>query len=102
MPNMKKVNIEEVVEEECSHLGTKQKEESKASMLQHSKLFDRTLRKYPGEPMHIEFEKDAVPVYKRHCPIPRLHLKNFKKELEYLVSIGVLSPVRDTEWGLPT
>ena len=25
-----------------------------------------------------------------------------KKELDHLVNIGVLSPVRDTEWGLPT
>ena len=71
-------------------------------MLKHTKLFDGTLGKYPGEPMHIELEKGAVPVYKRHYPIPRIHLETFKKELDHLVAIGVLSPARDTEWGLPT
>ena len=101
MPNIK-TDTEEVVEEECSHLEAKQKEGLKALMLKHSKLFDGTLGKYPGEPIHIELEKDAVPVYKRQYPIPRVHLETFKKELDHLVSIGVLSLVRDTEWGLPT
>ncbi len=30
-----------------------------------------------------------------------VHMATFKKELEHLVELGVLSPVRDTEWGLP-
>ena len=29
-------------------------------------------------------------------------MKTFKKELDHLVELGILSPVRDTEWGLPT
>ena len=32
----------------------------------------------------------------------QVHLATFKKELYHLVEIGVLSPVRDTEWGLTT
>ena len=28
-------------------------------------------------------------------------METFKKELYHLVDIGILSPVRDTEWGLP-
>ena len=31
-----------------------------------------------------------------------VHIATFKKELDHLVEIGVLLPVRDTEWGLPT
>ena len=52
--------------------------------------------------MHIELEPGAQPVYRRPYPIPHVHLATFKKELDHLVKIGVLSPVRDTEWGLPT
>ena len=35
-------------------------------------------------------------------PVPQVHLATFKKELDHLVEIIVLSPIRDTEWGLPT
>ena len=52
--------------------------------------------------MHIDLEPDARPVYRRPYPVPQVHMKTFKKELDHLVELGVLSPVRDTEWGLPT
>ena len=52
--------------------------------------------------MHIELEPGAQPVYRRPYPVPQVHLAAFKKELKHLVELGVLSPVRDTEWGLPT
>ena len=68
---------------------------------QHTKLFDGTLGKYPGEPMRIELEPNAKPVYRRPYPIPQVHLRIFKQELEHLVKLGVLSPVRDTEWDYP-
>ena len=51
-----KVDVEEVANS-CTHLTPKQREELKALMLRHTKLFDGTLGKYPGEPMHIELEK---------------------------------------------
>ncbi|KAL7551584.1 hypothetical protein ACHAWF_014769 [Thalassiosira exigua] len=54
------------------------------------------------EPMYIELEPGAQPVYRRPYPVPRVHMATFKKELDHLVELGVLSPIRDTEWGLPT
>ena len=51
-----KVDVEEV-SNSCTHLTPKQRGELKALMLIHTKLFDGTLGKYPGEPMHIELEK---------------------------------------------
>jgi hypothetical protein len=65
-------------------------------------LFDGTLGLYPGELMHIELKEGAQPVYRRPYPVPMVHMATFKKELEHLVELGVLSPVWDTEWGLPT
>ena len=52
--------------------------------------------------MHIELEQNTQPVYRLPYPVPQVHLETFRKELQHLVDIGVLSPVRDTEWGLPT
>ena len=52
--------------------------------------------------MHIELEEGAQPVYRQPYPVPHVHMATFKKELEHFVKVGVLSPVRDTKWGLPT
>jgi hypothetical protein len=71
-------------------------------LARHTKLFDGKLREYPGDKMHIDIDPTAKPVYRRPYPIPQVHLEAFKKELNHLVEIGVLSPVRDTAWGLPT
>ncbi len=97
-----KWSIDEVIKDHCSHLNVKQQAELHQLLTRHAKLFDGTLGKYPGEPMHIEVEPGATPVYRRPYPVPVVHMAAFKKELEHLVSLGVLSPVRDTEWGLPT
>ena len=51
--------------------------------------------------MHIDIQPNASPVYRRPYPVLQVHLATFKKEL-HLMEIGVLSPVRDTEWGLQT
>ena len=97
-----KWTIDEVINEHCSHLTLDQQADMRALLARHSKLFDGTLGKYPGEPMHIELIPGAQPVYRRPYPVPQVHMQAFKKELDHLVEIGVLSPVRDTEWGLPT
>ena len=52
--------------------------------------------------MHIDLIPGATLVYRRPCPVPQVHLETFEKELDHLVAIGVLSPTRDSEWGLPT
>ena len=97
-----KWSIEEVISEHCAHLTPTQQDDMRALLARHTKLFDGTLGKYPGEPMHIELVPRAQPVYRRPYPVPQVHMQAFKKELDHLVEIGVLSPVRDTEWGLPT
>ena len=47
-------------------------------------------------------EDGAQPVYRQPYTVPMVHMATFKKELDHLVEIGVLSPVQDTEWVLPT
>ena len=97
-----RLDVEAVLKEHCSHLSPTQQGDLRVLLRKHEKLFDGTLGKYPGAPMHIELEEGARPVYRRPYPVPQVHLKTFKKELDHLVAMGVLSPARDTEWGLPT
>lgn len=95
-------DADQIVNELCGHLEPAQKDDLKKLLIKHHKLFDGKLGLYTGDKMHIELEPGAQAVYRRPYPIPRVHLEAFKKELDHLVSLGVLSPVRDTAWGLPT
>ena len=97
-----KLDVEALLRTHCAHLSSNQQADLRTLLHKHSKLFDGTLGRYPGEPMHIELEKGAQPVYRRPYPIPVVHMETFRRELEHLVRIGVLSPTRDSEWGLPT
>ncbi len=45
---------------------------------------------------------NAKPVHSRPCPVPSIHLKTFKTELDHLVRIGVLAGQQESEWALPS
>ena len=57
---------------------------------------------YPHKKFHIKIEKDAQPVHARPYSVPRIHLEIFKKELQHLVKIGVLSVQGASSWAAPT
>ena len=97
-----KLDVDSLVSTHCSHLSVSQQADLRVLLRKHTKLFDGTLGRYPGEPMHIELEERAQPVYRQPYPVPVVHMETFRKELEHLVEIGVLSPTQDSEWGLPT
>ena len=53
--------------------------------------------------MHIDLLPGSKPVYKRHYPVAQTHKSTFKKELDHLEEIGVLSKIKDPLlWCLPT
>jgi hypothetical protein len=65
-------------------------------------MFDRTLGVYPNKKVHIDNDPNAKPVHSRLYPVPRIHLKTFKKELDHLVRIGVLAAQQESEWASPS
>ena len=94
-----KVEIEEVIRDNCSHLDPVKQRQLRDVLLKHETLFDGVLKKYPGQPMHIDLVPGATPVYRRPYPVPQVHLATFKKELNHLIDIRVLSPINYTEWA---
>ena len=98
-----KNDIDTVIEENCQHLTLEQQRDLKTLLLSHTKLFDGTLGCYPHDKMTIELEPNAKPVYRRAYPVPHVHKAAFKKELDRLTEIGVLSKVEEPSlWCLPT
>ena len=96
------VDTDVVVEEQCTHLTPQQQDELKEILRRHEQLFSGKLGKYVGPEMDVELLPDARPVFRRPYPIPHVYLETFKKELEHLVSLGVLKPIAESSWALPT
>ncbi len=72
-------------------------------MLQvNNEIFDGTLGVYPHKKLHIDIDPNAKPVHSRLYPVPHIHLETFKKKLNHLVRIGVLSAQQDSEWVSPS
>ena len=71
------------------HLTAQQKEDLKAVLNTYTKLFDGTQGVYPHQKIHIDFVEGAVLKHARLYPVATIHLDVFKKELLYLVDIGV-------------
>jgi hypothetical protein len=65
-------------------------------------MFDGTLGVYPNIKVQIDIDPNANPVHSRPYPAPQIHLKTFKKELNYLVRIGVLAAQQESEWVSPS
>ena len=95
------VSVDEIVEQ-LEHLDPKQKYDHKQVLTDYTKLFSGTLGVYPHNKIHIDVMRGTKPKHARPYAIPRIHLATFKKELDHLVSIGVLSEQGASEWGLPT
>ena len=96
-----KLDIEELMSKQ-NHLDTRQKEQLRDLFLKYSKVFDGTLGLYPHKKVHIEVLPDAKPRHMRPYAVPRVHMDTFKKELDHLVKIGVLSPQGMSKWAMPT
>ncbi len=65
-------------------------------------MFNGTLGVYPHKKVHIDIDPNAKPVHSRPYPVPRIHLKTFKKEVDHLVRIGVLAAQQESEWVSPS
>ena len=97
-----KADLPAVIEEHCKHLKTYQKKSLLKLLQQHEELFDGTLGNWKTPPVSLELKEGAKPYHGRAYPVPHLHLKTLKKEVERLCKLGVLKRQPSSEWASPT
>ena len=86
-----KMDINDLIANQ-KHLNAKQQQQLRQLFMKYEKLFDGTLGFYPHKEVHIEVLPDAQPKHRRPYAVPQIHWETFKRELQHLLEIGVLSP----------
>ena len=73
-------------------------ETSLSELLQkYEEVFDGSLGKYTGFNYTIEYQEDAKPF-----PIPIIHEPTLKKKVDWLIKIGVLKKINNSQWAATT
>ena len=86
----------------CTHLTADERTRLKILLLQYQEIFDGALGKWKGEQVKIHLKPEATPYHARAFPIPRIHEKTLRMEVERLCRLGVLRKVNRSEWAAPT
>ena len=80
------------------HLDDKQRTDLVRLLTKFPTLFNGKLKKYEGETIHLDVDPSVTPSRSRAYSVPHTLLKTFKKELDHLVSQGVLEKGGRADW----
>jgi hypothetical protein len=86
----------------CTYLNKKEQNILLQLLIKYEDLFDGTLGTWNGPEVDIKLKKDAIPYFARPFPVPQIHEKTFKIEIDRLVTIGVLKWTHAQNWAAPT
>ena len=95
-------DLPKVVNDNCSHLSSTQKDELLDLLLKYESLFDGTLGDWKTEPVSLELKEGTTPYHGRAFPTPRIHKETLRKEVDRLVELGVLKWQGESEWAAPS
>ena len=90
------------VVDKCTHLKLEEREMLFKLLNKYKDLFDGTLGRWNLGTYDIELKPDAKPYHARGFPVPRVHEKTLRQEVERLCKLGVLKKVNRSEWAAPT
>ena len=85
-----------------SHLTQDEQQALLAVFLQHQKFFLGKVGTWKGKPIDIQLKDNVKPYHAKVYRVPQAYFKNFKADIDRLVSIGTLSPTVQSEWASPT
>ena len=96
-----KVDVTDVVAKQV-HLTHAQRGDLLTVLSKFDQLFSGKIGHYKQRQFHIQLKEGTVPFHcKQPYPIPMVDREVFKAELDRQVSLGILEPVYDTQWGMP-
>jgi hypothetical protein len=87
---------------EQTHLSTIEKDKLRSVLLEFSDLFKGECGKYNGDPIDLELIPGAKPFYGKPFSIPKAYEKVAKNEIKRLEQLGLLTPVKSSQWAAPT
>ena len=96
-----KADLKQVVKE-LKHLCKPERKSLLKLLQKYESMFDGTLGTYTGSNYKIELQEGVKPYHAKPFPIPRVHEKTLRKEVDRLVKIGVLKRINNSEWAAPT
>ena len=97
-----KADLINVVAKNCKHLSEREQAKMLALLRDFEPLFDGTLGELRTDPIDLELKPGSKPKHHKAFPVPRIHEKTLKKELDRLCKIGVLRKSSDSSWAAPT
>ncbi len=97
-----KADTPSIVENNCMHLSTSHSNLLIALLLNFEELFDGMVGDWKLPPVSFELKEGAKPYHGRPYPIPKIHKATPMKEIDHLISIGVLKWQPLSKWALPS
>jgi hypothetical protein len=97
-----KADLPSIIKNNCVHLRTSHCNSLPALLLKFKELFDGTLGDWKLPPVSFELKEGAKPYHGRPYPIPKIHKATLMKEIDCLISIGVLKWQPSSKWASPS
>ena len=67
----------------------------------YKSVFDNEVGTLKNVEVTLTVKSDAIPKFSKACPIPYALKDRVEKELECLVTEGILKPISHSEWVAP-
>ena len=87
--------------DQCAHLDETKRNQLEQLFSKFENLFDGTLGKWHGGDYDIELKPDVKPYHAKPFPIPRIHERTLRVEVDSFVAVGVHKKVNHSEWAAP-
>ena len=85
-----KADLNKVMDEQCQHLTSTERYRLLHILKKFEYLFGGTLGTWDTNPLYLELKDKSNPIWSQPYTLPIVHEVMFRKEVEILVSLGVL------------